>query len=289
MTTPLNFQQIGLVYRASLPQSRVITAEMLQFVEERGGTAWVCDNRDLEKRIDELRTSDLLIVLGGDGTIIRVARMTLDCETAILGINQGRLGFLAEIQPSEWAERFQQVLTGPIWFETRLSVQAKLWRDGTCIGQYTALNEVSISRAGRSKVIRLEAFVNDSYLTSYTADGMILSTPTGSTAYALAAGGPILSPELRNLLLIPIAPHLSLDRAIVLSAEDKVQFTVHTLDQASLALDGQIDVDLVDKDIVEIETSPHASRFLRLRERSYFHKTLMHQLGWPQNRSNSKK
>lgn len=289
MTSSLNFHQIGLIYRASLPPSRVMAAEMLQFIEDLGAKAWVCDNRDLEAMADKAKASDLLIVLGGDGSIIRAARMTLDCDTIILGVNQGNLGFLAEVQPAEWPARFEQALTGSIWLENRLAVQAKLWRDNVCLETYYALNEVSISRMGMARIVQLEAFINDAYLTTYTADGMILSTPTGSTAYALAAGGPIMSPELQNMLLIPIAPHLSLDRALVLPATDQVKFVVNTFDKASLTLDGQVDVDLFDGDIIEMSASPYTGRFLRLREKTYFYGTLTQRLGWPQGRATNKK
>jgi len=285
MASPLNFRQIGLLYRAKLPQSRVMAAEMLEFIEGFGATAWVCDNREIETLTDRIKETDLLVTLGGDGSMIRAARLALEYKTIILGVNQGRLGFLTEVQPAEWPQRFEQMLTGSYWIEERLVVQAAHWRQGKCRDSQYALNEVAVSRAGFERVVRLKTFINDSYLTTYTADGMILSTPTGSTAYALAAGGPILPPELKNILLIPVAPHLSLDRAIVLSAGDRVKLIVHTSQMANMTIDGQADVALADGDTVEIRASPRVSRFLRLRERNYFYETLMQRLGWPQNNS----
>ena len=161
-------------------------------------------------------------------------------------------------------------------------VRAEHWRDDRQQGTFDALNEVVVSRGGPAHVIRLATFINHSYLTTYTADGMILSTPTGSTAYALAAGGPILPPELKNLLLIPVAPHLSLDRAIVLSEGERVRLDIQTTQVAVLSVDGQFNIELINGDSVIIGTSPYVSRFLRLQERTYFYKTLLQRLGWPQ-------
>lgn len=283
MTPSLNFRRIGLLYQSELPQSRVIAAEMLEFIEDLGAAAWVSDSWDDEAIACNIEQTDLLIALGGDGSILRAARLALGSETLILGVNQGRLGFLAEVQPSEWRQSFEQILLGSYWVEERLVVQAKWWRQGQQRGCYDAVNEIVVSRDGLARVIRLATFINESYLTTYTADGMILSTPTGSTAYALAAGGPILPPELKNILVIPVAPHLSLDRAIVLPAGDRVKLIVKTEYQAVLSVDGQFNIELADSDTVEVSASEKVSRFLRLQEGTYFYKTLMQRLGWPQN------
>ncbi len=284
MASSLNFRRIGLLYHAQLPQSRVMAAEMLEFIEDMGATAWVSKSWGQEEFSDKIQETDLLITLGGDGSVLRAARLALGSETVLLGVNQGRLGFLAEVQPSEWPQRFEQMLIGTYWVEERLMVRVACWRGGKERGIFDALNEVAISRGGPARVIRLATFINDSYLTTYTADGMILSTPTGSTAYALAAGGPILPPELKNILLIPVAPHLSLERAIVLSEGDRVKLTISTDHMAMLTVDGQLDIELADGDTVEVNTSPCVSRFLRFQERTYFYKTLMQRLGWSQNK-----
>jgi NAD+ kinase len=280
--TTLNFKQIGLLYDARLPQSRVMAAEMLEFLEDMGASAWVSDSWEPEELSAKISHSNLLITLGGDGSMLRTAHLALGQEAALLGVNQGNLGFLTEIQPSEWRERFTQMLTGPYWIEARIMVRVACRQQDGQADTFDGLNEVVISRGGAAHVVRLVTSINDSYLTTYTADGMILSTPTGSTAYALAAGGPILPPELKNLLLIPVAPHLSLERAIVLSEGDRVNVKVHTRQEAVLSVDGQFNIELSDGDTVDIYTSPHVSRFLRLQEQTYFFKTLTRRLGWPQ-------
>lgn len=257
-----------------------MVAEMLEFIESFGVSGWVCSSWDEPTITQKIADTDLLITLGGDGSILRAARLAVAHGTLIMGVNLGRLGFLAEVAPAEWRDRFEQLLTGRYRIEARLMVQARIFHRGTETGHYHALNEVAISRGSLARVVRLKTFINQSYLTTYTADGMILSTPTGSTAYALAAGGPILPPELKNFLLIPLAPHLSLERAIVLAEGDTVRITVATDHTAILTVDGQFDIELAHDDTVEVSGSPQVSRFLRLQEKSYFYRTLMQRLGW---------
>ena len=143
-----------------------------------------------------------------------------------------------------------------------------------------ALNDVVVSRGSLARVVRIRADVNGGHLTTYVADGVIVSTPTGSTAYALAVGGPILPPDLRNILLIPIAPHLSLTRPIVLDRGSVVTLHVQTDHTAILTVDGQFLIDLQDGDRVIVTSSPHTARFVRVQPRSYFYKTLLERLKW---------
>jgi NAD+ kinase len=135
-----------------------------------------------------------------------------------------------------------------------------------------------------ARVVRLETYINGGFLTTYTADGLIVATPTGSTAYALAAGGPILPPELENFLLVPLASHLSLDRAIVLSKGASVNVQVATDHTCILTIDGQLEIEVEDGDEVVMSASPSVGRFVRLQEKNYFYRTLMSRLGWPQVR-----
>ncbi len=257
-----------------------MVADMLEFIENLGVSGWVSSSWDEAAITEKVAHTDLLITLGGDGSILRAARIAVEHGTLIMGVNLGRLGFLAEIAPAEWQVRFEQLLTGTYRIEERLMVQARIFRGNNELSGYHALNEIAISRGSLARVVRLKTYINRSYLTTYTADGIILSTPTGSTAYALAAGGPILPPELKNFLLIPLAPHLSLERAIVLAEGDTVRITVATDHTAILTVDGQFDIELAHGDTVEISGSPQVSRFLRLQEKSYFYRTLMQRLGW---------
>jgi NAD+ kinase len=265
-----------------LAGSRVMAAEMLEFIESLGASAWVSSSWSEEAIREHLQDLDLLITLGGDGSMLRAARLTTRQAVPILGVNMGRLGFLTEVQPAEWPDHIRRTLLGNYWIEERMMVHAEHRRNGQMINAYEGLNEIVISRGQLARVVRLHTYIDGGFLTTYTADGLIISTATGSTAYALAAGGPILPPELENFLLIPLAPHLSLDRAIVLSKGATVCVQVSTDHTAVLTIDGQFEIEVSNDDEVIMSASPSVGRFVRLQEKTYFYRTLMHRLGWPQ-------
>jgi NAD+ kinase len=278
----LAFYEIGLLYHPKLAESRVMAAEMLEYIESLGASAWVSSSWDEESILTHLGSSDLLIVLGGDGSMLRAARLTAGYNIPILSINMGRLGFLTEVQPAEWPHRIRQALTGDYWIEERMMVHAEHRREGQRLSAYDALNEVVVSRSQLARVVRLMTYIDGGYLTTYTADGLIAATATGSTAYALAAGGPILPPELENILLIPVAPHLSLERAIILSKGVTVQIHISTDHTAILTVDGHFEIELANEDEVIISAGSSVGRFVRLHEKNYFYRTLTQRLGWPQ-------
>ena len=278
----LAFDSVGVLYHPKLAESRVMAAEILEFIESLGGSAWARSSWDEEAIKERLPDLDLLVTLGGDGSLLRAARFTARYNIPILGINMGRLGFLAEIQPAEWRDRIQQAMLGDYWVEERMMVHAEHCRGQQQISAFEALNEVVISRGQLARVVRLDTYIDGGHLTTYTADGLIVATPTGSTAYALAAGGPILPPELENFLLIPLAPHLSLDRALVLSKGVTVRVQVSTDHTAILTGDGQFEVEISNGDEITLSAGPWVGRFVRLQERNYFYRTLMQRLGWPQ-------
>src|SRR5690606_23997081 len=221
---------------------------------------------------------DLAIVLGGDGSMLRAARMAAPHGVPLLGVNMGRVGFLTEVTPKDWRQRLPQVLAGDYWIEERLMLAAKAWRGDKLLGEYTALNDVVVSRGNLARVVQLLTEIDGDELTTYVGDGLIVSTPTGSTAYALAVGGPILPPELRNILVIPIAPHLTLDRAIVLSQGAHVRVHVYTDHQAILTVDGQFAFEMENGDEVDVKAGEEVSRFIRLGKRSYFYHLLLERL-----------
>lgn len=280
----LAFHHVGLLYHPKLAESRVMAAEMLEFIESLGASAWVSSSWSEEEIKDHLQDLDLLITLGGDGSMLRAARLTAGQPIPILGVNMGRLGFLTEVQPAEWTNCIRQAFLGNYWIEERMMVHALHRHNDQVIKSYEALNEIVISRGQLARVVRLHTYIDGGFLTTYTADGLIISTATGSTAYALAAGGPILPPELENFLLIPLAPHLSLERAIVLSKGATVRVEVSTDHTAVLTIDGQFEVEVADGDEVIMSASPSVGRFVRLQEKNYFYRTLMQRLGWPQTK-----
>jgi NAD+ kinase len=227
---------------------------------------------------DQVEHLDLALVLGGDGSTLRTARMVAPHGVPIVGINMGRLGFLSELTPDDWREKLPGILVGDFWTEKRLMLRAQAQRGGITFGEYEALNDVVISRGSLARIIRAHTHIDGDHLVTYAADGVIVATPTGSTAYSLAVGGPIMPPELHNILVIPIAPHLSLERAIVLSEGVVVDLHISTDHEAILTVDGQFALALADGDQVVVRASPHHARFARVQERTYFYRTLMARL-----------
>jgi NAD+ kinase len=217
---------------------------------------------------------DLLIALGGDGTMLRAGHLCGPHNVPILGINMGRFGFLMEIRQDGWRKALGRLLDGDFWFEKRMMLSAEQVRDDQVLGEWDVVNETVVSRGSFVRPVQMEVNVDDRFLATYVADGMIASTPTGSTAYALAAGGPILPPELRTILLVPIAPHLSIDRGIVLAEGSSVAIKVHTNHQAVLSIDGQPPIDLEDGDCVNVHASKHSLQFIRFQDPGYFYRNL---------------
>jgi NAD+ kinase len=270
-------KRIGLLHHPKLPATPILAERMAQETESHGLDAWIGSTWDPEAVAAEIANLDLVVTLGGDGSILRAARMACRHGVPVLGVKMGRLGFLAELEPDQWSTALPRLLAGDYWLEERMMLYAEYHRGDDCRA-YEALNDVVVSRGSLARIVRLETYIDGSYLTTYAADGLIVSTATGSTAYALAAGGPILPPELQNFLLIPIAAHLSMNRAIVLGREDTVEVEVHTDHQAILTVDGQFEYALLDGDWVTVQASPYTSRFVRLQDPTYFYRTLMERL-----------
>jgi NAD+ kinase len=271
-------KRIGLLHHPKLPATQPMAEALADLAGAHGLSAWIGSTWNSEAVSAEIEHLDLLVTLGGDGSILRAARMASRQGVPVLGVNMGRLGFLAEILPEQWAAVLPRLVARDYWIEERMMLYAEYHRGDACRGEYEALNDVVVSRGSLARMVRLETDIDGSDLTTYAADGLIVSTATGSTAYALAAGGPILPPTLRNILLIPIAAHLSMDRAIVLAQGAMVRIQVHTDHQAILTVDGQFEYEILDGDWVTVQASRYVSRFLRFQDRTYFYRTLMERL-----------
>lgn len=217
---------------------------------------------------------DVLIALGGDGTMLRAGHLGGPCDIPILGINLGKFGFLTEVRRDQWQEMLKKLLDGNYWLEHRMTLCAEHWRGEEKLGVWEVLNEVVVSRGQYVRPVSLIAHVDHRYLTTYVADALIAATPTGSTAYAMAAGGPILPPELRNILIVPVAPHLSIEQAIVLAEGASVTITVKTDHDAVVCADGQHPVNMADGDRVEAHAGEHNVHFVRFQDPGYFYRNL---------------
>ena len=281
-------QRYNLVVMSShfIPKRPVITAypkmpeafaeaeAMSEYLNEKGidapfGSLY---DEDLRKRV-RAGEFDLLIVAGGDGSVLRAGHLCAPSHVPILGVNLGTIGFLIQVDRHEWREHFEKLLNGEAWIENRMMLHAEHTRAGESVGSWDALNEVVVGRGQFLRPVRMTASVDGLQLTSYVADGLIASTPTGSTAYALAAGGPILPPELRNILLVPIAPHLSVDRAVVLAMGSSVTLTVHS-ENAIMSVDGQPPVNLMEDDQVNVYAADVTTQFVRFGDKGYFYRNL---------------
>ena len=221
---------------------------------------------------------DVAITLGGDGSILRTSRLAALSNTPVLGINLGTLGFLAEMEPAEVPERIPPLVRGNYWVEERIMLQIEHWREGKRLATYQALNEAVVGRRSLSRVVRVLTCLNHQELTTYTADGVLVATPTGSTAYSHAAGGPILHPEVHSLILTPICAHPHTSGSIVVPPDTVVELTARTDHEAALSIDGQEDVPMRDGDVATMSISPHIARFLRNQKRDYFYETLLRKL-----------
>lgn len=268
---------IAILYNPHTAQAPSLADEIAAWLERQGRQTRIGPTDDAPTAL-ECHGVDLLVTLGGDGSILRAVQAAAPCGTPILGINLGRVGFLTEAKPAEWQGVLGRVLAGDCWIEERMMLRAVARRDGEVLGQADALNDVVIGRGGHAHMVRLRVEIDGGYLTTYSADGLIIATPTGSTAYALAAGGPVLPPEARNSLLVPVAPHLCLASPILLAEESVVRVAVTDERPTLLTADGSVWAGLEDGDEVTVESSPHVARLVRVRERGYFYRTLVERL-----------
>lgn len=267
-------RSIGVLHHPKLPQSQVLADEVVAYLASRDQVCRVASSWDTAAVKAMLGQVDLFLTLGGDGTILRTARLSAVAGTAVMGINLGRVGFLAELQPNDWQQGLTRVLDGEAWLEVRMMLHSEHRRAGSPLGSYLSLNEVVVGRGRLARVIRVDARIDGASVSQYVADGVIAATPTGSTAYAFAAGGPIMPPTLRNILLVPIAPMFGLARPVVLSEGAEVNMTVETDHEAILTADGQSEVSLASGDQVSVRASEHTATFARIRPTSYFYDSL---------------
>lgn len=257
-----------------MPEAFTEAEAMSAFLKEKGMDAPVGSLYDegLRKRVKD-GEFDMLIAVGGDGSVLRAGHLCAPSNVPILGVNLGRLGFLIQIDRKEWREYFERLFKGEAWIENRMMLRAEHIRAGEKIGASLALNEVVVGRGQYLRPVRLSTFVDGRELISYVADGLIAATATGSTAYALAAGGPILPPELRNILLVPIAPHLSVDRAVVLSEGATVGIVIKS-ENAVFSVDGQPPTPIMEDDRVNVTAADVTAQFVRFGNPGYFYRNV---------------
>ncbi len=224
---------------------------------------------------------DLVVVMGGDGTMLNAARSLVDYDMPILGVNLGRLGFLADVSPSEIPHRLDGVLNGQFREARRLLLHTQVMRDGQITGEADALNDVVVHKRDVARMIDVETFLDGRFLNTYRADGLIISTPTGSTAYALAGGGPIIYPGLEAVVLVPICPHTLTHRPIVVSADSVIEVVLNAANtiNTQVTCDGQVSLPLERGDQIVIRRKERKVRLIHPINHDYF-KLLRAKLRW---------
>lgn len=269
-------KKVGILFQPKIAAAEDLARQLAKVVGDLGVAVWVCSAWEEDRAREQAGETELMICLGGDGTILRAARVASPLSIPILGVNLGRLGFMTELRPDDALSQVPAFVRGEGWGEERAMLQAELISSD--ISPFHALNDVVVGRGERCRLIRVKATVDGELVTTYKCDGLILATATGSTGYSLAAGGPMLHPLAREILLQPIAAHLSLGTALVLSSEATVELEVRTTHQATLSIDGQIEVPLSDGAVVRVRRSPHITRLMRTQRSTLFYETLMQKL-----------
>jgi NAD+ kinase len=270
---------VGIAVKPNKPEAAPVVQELAAWWRARGAqilpdveTSAICPGmgRGLT-RADVAARADLIIVLGGDGTMLSVARHTGARDVPILGVNLGGLGFLTEVTLEELFPTLDAILADAVAVSRRLTLRVSVRRGDEPPAQYEALNDAVVTKRAPSRIVHLEARVNGEVVTTYRADGLIVASPTGSTAYCLSAGGPIVYPSLPALIIIPICPHTLTNRPLVVPDTACIEIR-HSFaaEQVHLTVDGQVDVTLQPRDVVVVERSPHTITLIKSPKLNYF-------------------
>jgi NAD+ kinase len=281
-------KKVGILYHPMVEATRIKAEELKGFLDSRGISVWTCSAWDKEKVRAQLNGTDLVVTVGGDGTILRAAQAVVPGKTPITGINLGKLGFLTEFNAGEALDRLPVLLDKKGWVDERAMLQAELATSGQEPRIFHALNDIVVARGEIARIIQVEASIDGQYMTTYKTDGVIVATATGSTGYALAARGPILYPQSEDFLLVPIAPHLSSAYALVLPRTAEVRLCISTFHSATLSVDGHINLPLSSGDIIAVKHSPNKARFLRIGPGTSFYGSLEEKLKGNQGESGRK-
>jgi len=269
-------KRIGIIAKRKSDKAVSAVCETLPWFREQGYETLIDPNTAVVLGIDptpyeQIRDeADVIVVFGGDGTLLSAARLVEGHDTPILGINLGGLGFMAEVPLEDIHPALERALAGQCSIEHRVMLRAYVHRGGERIALSSVLNDVVINKSAVARLIHIDTAVDGEHLTTFNADGLIICTPTGSTAYSLSAGGPILYPTLNCVLLTPICPHALANRPVVLPDHVRITATIAGDENVYLTMDGQVGFDLVPGDTVEIVKSEHTTRLLIPCEREYF-------------------
>jgi NAD+ kinase len=279
-------KKVGCCYH---PKHGPLAAEELLAVAARHvAETWVASAWDEDAMRDRVPGTDLLVCVGGDGTVLRAARAVVPHETLILGVNMGRLGFLTELDVKGALERLPEIIAGAGRVEERAMLHAEIIAsgggDGDTPARHDALNDVVVGRVTLGRTLQISVHVDGVAMADFRSDGVIIATATGSTAYSLSVGGPVLPPESKEILLTPLAPHLAPHNPVVLPAGTSIDIQLPANQQATFTIDGERDLDLAPGEALRVTLSPHRARFVRLGPPAQFYERLARQLNWLRRR-----
>lgn len=276
----MQIKKIGITVKRGLLGSKDFLDNIIKELEEKKVEVFICsrtneilgNTHNKKKVCDDLGTEDLdlLLVLGGDGTILRIIHDLPNLNIPVLTINLGTLGFLSEFSPEEVESALDLIVKGKFEIDERLILNVKIERNEKEIYSYRALNEAVIARESLARVIKIPTEVEGQHLAKYVADGLIIATPTGSTAYSLSAGGPIVHPHVDSIILTPIAANSLMQKPIVIPGDYKVSSRIESRGEGvTLTVDGQIGLHLEHGDLVKIEKAEHKFKFARIKKDNF--------------------
>jgi len=280
-------KKIGVFCKPKAPSATDILGRLIPWLRKQNyhifldtGTAAIINETSSYEKREISQQADLLIVLGGDGTLLSIARAAHPHNIPILAVNLGSLGFLAEISIDELYPTLENILAGKFEIENRMLLNACIWRNGEKVEDHNVLNDVVINKGAVARIISLQVLVNGQYMTSYRADGLIIATPTGSTAYSLSAGGPIIHPSMHTLVLSPICPFTLTNRSILIPDQSVIQVKLAAeYDDVRVTLDGQEGYDMRVGDILEIKKTKTSLQLIRGPNKNYY-QILRDKLHW---------
>ncbi|MBA2300001.1 MAG: NAD(+)/NADH kinase [Chloroflexi bacterium] len=276
----MTIRRIGFAYNPTQEPGVELAARASGWCRIRGIDEWQAPAGELKTLVRELATTDALVVLGGDGTFLRAARAVAEVDVPILGINLGKVGFLSKAEAGELEGVLERIVAGEYTFDERMVIEGRILR-GANPGEgerYVALNDIVVARGALARVCRLDVSIDDTHLATFIADGLIVASPTGSTGYSFSAGGPILDPVSRNLIVTPIAAYLSAFRSVVASPEQVVRCRVVDAHEALVSVDGREDLPIAVGDVVEVRALTRPIRFLQPKGSMSFWDLLRHKV-----------
>ena len=259
----MTIRRIGFAYNPTIEEASELRERAGGWCRVRGVEHWAAPAGDLDGLVRGLPGTDVLVVLGGDGTFLRAARAVAEVDVPLLGINLGKVGFLSSAEAHELERMLDRLAAGEYTLRERMALAGDILADGQPpTPTFTALNDIVIARGSLARVVRLDVTIDASHLATFVADGLVVSSPTGSTGYSFSAGGPILDPQSRNLVVTPIAGYLSALRSIVVSPDQVVRCRVLDAHEALVSIDGHEDRPLRVGDTVEVRALDRPIRFV---------------------------